>query len=261
MPVTTRSCPRSSSRSGPETITEISYPRILRCGDSAIGIEFSDTVSEAANLKVLSLDASLADAPIDGILETIPTYRSLTVFYDPKIVRGAALGEQLLQRAARDAAAPDTGRPLEFPVFYGGEHQADLDEIAQLKNIAEADVIALHSSAEYRVYMIGFAPGFAYLGGLPEILHTPRLAVPRQRIEAGGIGIGGRQSSINSVPGPSGWRFIGRTPFKLFDPARTEAFLLRAGDRITFRSIDMEEARDLDAQVAAGTARLRELVR
>ena len=248
-------------RSGPTSAPEISYPRILRCGDRAVAIEFSDTVSEAANLKVLSLDASLAAEPIDGILETIPTYRSLTVIYDPRIVRGASLGQELMQRATHDTAAPETGRLLEFPVLYGGDHQADLDELAALKNITAADVIALHSSTEYRVYMIGFAPGFAYLGGLPEILHTPRLAVPRQRIEAGAIGIGGRQSSINSLPGPSGWRFLGRTPFRLFDPARTKPFLLKAGDRITFRSIDPDEARDLDAQVAAGTVEPREITR
>jgi KipI family sensor histidine kinase inhibitor len=100
--------------------------------------------------------------------------------------------------------------------------------------------------------MIGFAPGFAYLGGLPEILHTPRLANPRQRIEASAIGIGGKQASINSVPGPSGWRFIGRTPLKLFDPARKDPFLLRAGDRVRFRPIEAAEAAELDAAVAAG---------
>lgn len=248
-------------RSGPKSAPEITYPRILRCGDRAVAIEFSDTVSETANLEVLSLDASLSSEPINGILETIPTYRSLTLIYDPKIVRGAFLGEELMQRATHEAAAPETGRLLEFPVLYGGDHQADLDELAALKEMTAADVIALHASAEYRVYMIGFAPGFAYLGGLPEILHTPRLAVPRQRIEAGAIGIGGRQSSINSVPGPSGWRFLGRTPFRLFDPARTEPFLLKAGDRITFRSIGIDEARDLDAQVAAGTAEPKEIAR
>lgn len=248
-------------RPGPKSGTEISYPRILRCGDRAISIEFSETVSEAANLKVLSLDVSLASAPIEGILETIPTYRSLTVIYDPKIVRGSALGKELMQRATHDTAAPEIGRLLEFPVLYGGEHQADLDQLADMKNMTAADVIALHSSVEYRVYMIGFAPGFAYLGGLPEILHTPRLAVPRQRIEAGAIGIGGRQSSINSVPGPSGWRFLGRTPFRLFDAARPEPFLLKAGDRITFRSIEIDEARELDAQVAAGKAKLKEIAR
>lgn len=248
-------------QSGPGPAPESSYPRILRCGDRAVAIEFSDTVSEAANLKVLSLDASLASEPINGILETIPTYRSLTLIYDPKIVRGASLGEELMQRATHETAAPEIGRLLEFPVLYGGDHQTDLDELAAMKSMSAADLIALHASAEYRVYMIGFAPGFAYLGGLPEILHTPRLAVPRQRIEAGAIGIGGRQSSINSVPGPSGWRFLGRTPFKLFDPARTEPFLLKAGDRITFRSIGIDEARDLDAQVAAGTAEPKEIAR
>jgi KipI family sensor histidine kinase inhibitor len=243
----------------PQPGKEISYPRILRCGDRAIGIEFSDAISETANLEVLSLDASLTAEPIDGVLETIPTYRSLTVIYDPRKVRGAPLGEVLMQRATRGGAVEHTGRLLEFPVFYGGEHQADLDELAEMKNMSVADVIAMHASAEYRVYMIGFAPGFAYLGGLPEILHTPRLAVPRQRIEAGAIGIGGRQSSINSVPGPSGWRFLGRTPFRLFDAARREPFLVKAGDRIRFRGIEADEARELDAKVANGTAALTEI--
>jgi KipI family sensor histidine kinase inhibitor len=174
-------------------------------------------------------------------------------------VHGAKLGEQLLQRSAQGGIGQSVGRLLEFPVFYGGEHQADLEELARLKDMSTTDVIALHSSVEYRVYMIGFAPGFAYLGGLPEILHTPRLAVPRQRIEAGAIGIGGRQSSINSVPGPSGWRFLGRTPFKLFDPTRPEPFLVKAGDRILFRSIDADEAQELDGQVSAGTAKLKEI--
>jgi KipI family sensor histidine kinase inhibitor len=243
----------------PQPGKEISYPRILRCGDRAIGIEFSDAISETANLEVLALDASLTTEPIDGILETIPTYRSLTVIYDPLKVRGAALGEDLMQRATRGGTIERTGRLLEFPVFYGGEHQADLDELAEMKTMSVADVIAMHASAEYRVYMIGFAPGFAYLGGLPEILHTPRLAVPRQRIEAGAIGIGGRQSSINSVPGPSGWRFLGRTPFRLFDAARPEPFLVKAGDRIRFRGIEADEARELDAKVANGTAAVTEI--
>ncbi len=100
--------------------------------------------------------------------------------------------------------------------------------------------------------MIGFQPGFAYLGGLPDALHMPRLAVPRQRVEAGAIGIGGQQASINSVPGPSGWRYIGRTPLRLFDPARPDPFLLKAGDQVRFRAIDAEEAATLDQAVARG---------
>jgi KipI family sensor histidine kinase inhibitor len=249
-------------RLGPRSGTEISYPRFLRCGDRAIGIEFSDTVSESANLKVLSLDASLAAHKVDGIVETIPTYRSLTVIYDPRKIRGAALSKELMRRAMQDGdTIADDGRLLEIPVFYGGEHQPDLNELAAMKTMSVEDVVSVHASAEYRVYMIGFAPGFAYLGGLPDVLHTPRLAVPRQRIEAGAIGIGGRQSSINSVPGPSGWRYLGRTPFRLFDPGRTDPFLLKAGDRIRFRSITGDEAKGLDSQVAEGTSTLKEIAR
>ena len=121
-----------------------------------------------------------------------------------------------------------------------------------MKGLSPQEVIALHSGAEYRIYMIGFAPGFAYLGGLPEILHTPRLPKPRQNIPAGAIGIGGQQGNINSVAGPSGWRFIGWTPVRSFDPARPEPFLFRAGDRIRFRPIDAEESRDLLARAANG---------
>jgi KipI family sensor histidine kinase inhibitor len=114
------------------------------------------------------------------------------------------------------------------------------------------EVISLHSGAEYRVYMIGFAPGFAYLGGLPEVLHTPRLTTPRQHIVAGSIGIGGKQASINSLDGPSGWRFIGRTPLRLFDPQREEPALFRAGDTVRFKAIDAAEFERLEARVAAG---------
>jgi KipI family sensor histidine kinase inhibitor len=146
-----------------------------------------------------------------------------------------------------------SARRIVVPIVYGGPVGMDLDELADMKEMSADALVALHASVEYRVYMIGFAPGFAYLGGLPELLHTPRLAVPRQRIEASAIGIGGKQASINSVPGPSGWRFIGRTPLKLFDPTRKEPFLLRAGDRVRFRPVLAEEASALDAASADGT--------
>jgi KipI family sensor histidine kinase inhibitor len=231
---------------------EISYPRIIRSGDRAVSIEFSDQISETANLQVLALNAFITADPLSGVLEAVPTYRSLTLIYDPYVIRGSVIAEELMRRAASGETAQLSGRLYEFPVLYGGEHQADLDELAAMKTMPVSEVIRLHIEAEYRVYMIGFAPGFAYLGGLPEILHTPRLAVPRQRVEAGAIGIGGKQSSINSVPGPSGWRFLGRTPFKLFDPARRDPFALKAGDRIRFRQIDADEAADLDERVSRG---------
>jgi KipI family sensor histidine kinase inhibitor len=228
------------------------FPRIAECGDSALVVELSDQIEEATNMRVVALADNLAGRPIGGIVETVPTYRSLLVVYDPVLVRGRRLAELLRERLTEAAPAGFSARRLVVPVVYGGPVGMNLDELADMKQMSAAALIALHASAQYRVYMIGFAPGFAYLGGLPDILHTPRLAVPRQRIEAGAIGIGGKQASINSVPGPSGWRFIGRTPLKLFDPARKEPFLLRAGDQVCFRPVQADEAAELDAASAAG---------
>ncbi|MDP9837084.1 KipI family sensor histidine kinase inhibitor [Neorhizobium huautlense] len=238
---------------------DINYPRIIRAGDRAVTVEFSSTIDEVSNRQVLALDTCLSTNPPAGMLETVPTYRSLTVIYDPQVVRGAAMATELGHRAALQASSDTGGRLFEFPILYGGEHAADLDDLARMKDLSVEDIIRLHLEAEYRVYMIGFSPGFAYLGGLPEILHTPRLAVPRQRIEAGAIGIGGQQSSISSLPGPSGWRFIGRTPAKLFDVRRDLPFLLKAGDRIRFRRISEDEANDLDRRVARGDIIVREI--
>jgi KipI family sensor histidine kinase inhibitor len=229
------------------------FPVIAACGDSALVIELSDQIDEETNRRVVALADSLAAKAIDGIVETVPTYRSLLVVYDPALVRGQQLAPLLLERLADISSANVAQRRIVVPVVYGGPVGMDLDELAEMKQMSSDALIALHSAAEYRVYMIGFAPGFAYLGGLPEVLHTPRLAVPRQRIEASAIGIGGKQASINSVPGPSGWRFIGRTPLKLFDPAREDAFLLRAGDRVRFRPVEADEAAALDAASSQGT--------
>lgn len=228
------------------------YPRIVASGDCAVVIELSDQISEETNMRVVALAADLEQNRISGIVEIVPTYRSLLVCYDPLIVRGRALSALLLGRLSTIRVDGRRGRRLVVPVLYGGDVGMDLEEMAEMKGMAAAEIIAMHGSADYRVYMIGFAPGFAYLGGLPEKLYTPRLAVPRQRIEASAIGIGGKQASINSVAGPSGWRFIGRTPIRMFDPARSEAFLLKAGDHVRFRAIEKDEAGALDAAVAAG---------
>ncbi|UHS63096.1 5-oxoprolinase subunit PxpB [Agrobacterium vaccinii] len=228
------------------------YPRIAASGDRAIVIELSDEISEETNMRIVALARDLRQNAIAGIVETVPTYRSLLVSYDPLIVRGRNLSVRLIERLSAIRIDGTRGRRLVVPVVYGGDPGMDLEYLAEMKAISVADVIAMHVSGDYRVYMIGFAPGFAYLGGLPEKLHTPRLPVPRQRIEASAIGIGGKQASINSVHGPSGWRFIGRTPIRMFDPTRSDAFLLRAGDHVRFRQIEHDEAAELDAAVAAG---------
>lgn len=230
----------------------VTYPRIVACGDSALSIELSDEIDEDVNARVIALAADLAERPIDAVVETVPTYRSLLVLYDPSIQRAQALRLELEARLRAAMPGRRAARRFVVPVVYGGEAGLDLAELADMKGLSADELVAIHAAGEYRVYMIGFAPGFAYLGGLPEILHTPRLATPRQRIEAGAIGIGGRQASINSVSGPSGWRFIGRTPLRLFDPSRSEPFLLRAGDQVRFRPIEPAEAAALDAASAAG---------
>ncbi|WP_319410840.1 5-oxoprolinase subunit PxpB [uncultured Cohaesibacter sp.] len=240
---------KGSSRSGPR---EPISARFLHCGDSAIAVELASEIDEKANQRVIMLAEDLAKRPIMGIEEVVPTYRSLLVLYDPEIIRGQGLIEAVTERLEALVDSAKATRSFTIPVLYGHEAGLDLEEMAQMKGLTPQDVISIHSSAEYRVYMIGFAPGFAYLGGVPEILHTPRLKVPRQHIEAGSIGIGGKQGNINSVSSPSGWRFLGRTPLKLFDANRSEPFLLQAGDRVSFRPIEPDEAQALDAAVARG---------
>ncbi|WP_321338817.1 5-oxoprolinase subunit PxpB [uncultured Cohaesibacter sp.] len=226
--------------------------RFLPCGDSAIAVELASEIDEKANQRVIVLAEDLSRRPIEGIEEVIPTYRSLLVLYDPGIIRGLKLIEVLQERLNGLVVTAVQTRHFSIPVLYGHEAGLDLEAMAEMKGITPEEIISLHSSAEYRVYMIGFAPGFAYLGGVPELLHTPRLKEPRQHIQAGSIGIGGKQGNINSVACPSGWRFLGRTPLKLFDPMRTEPFLLQAGDTVRFRPIEREEALELDAAVARG---------
>lgn len=230
------------------------FPRILACGDSALSVELADVIDQTVSARIIALAENLAAIPVEGVEELVPTYRSLMVIYDPSVIRGQALCRELHRRLTTLTVNATPGRRFNVPVVYGGTVGLDLQEMAEMKGLTTAALIELHASAEYRVYMIGFAPGFAYLGGLPEQLHTPRLATPRQRIEASAIGIGGKQASINSVPGPSGWRFIGRTPLRLFDPDRPEPFLLRAGDQVRFQPVSEDEAAELDRVVASGQA-------
>ncbi|KAA5607575.1 5-oxoprolinase subunit PxpB [Roseospira marina] len=228
-------------------------PRILPAGDQALTVEFADRIDDAINQRVIALADSLEQSPIPGLLECVPTYRSLLVLYDPEVTRGRDLSAALLERARAQTRATTIHRLWRVPMVFGGAAGLDLETLAADKGLSVANLIAAFTAPEYRVHMIGFAPGFAYLGGLPEALHTPRLPKPRQRVEAGAIGIGGQQANINSVPGPSGWRFLGRTPLRLFDPERAEPFLMRAGDRVRFEPIDIATAERLDAAVAAGT--------
>ncbi len=229
--------------------------RIKPAGDQAVTIEFGDSIDEAVSARVIALERSLKDNPLAGITETVPTYRSLLVFYDPEILGGRDLTRHLEARAdAATTAGAARARHFTVPVCYQGADALDLDAVAAERGMDPDAVIALHTGATFRVFMIGFAPGFAYLGGLPQALETPRLAEPRQHVPAGAVGIGGKQAAINSLPGPSGWRYIGRTPLRLFDPERNDPAFFRAGDIIRFAAISPEDMADLDRRAALGEA-------
>jgi len=211
------------------------YPRILPVGEAAFTVEFGDAVDETLNRQVHALDAALRARPMPGIVETVPTYRSLLVMYDPRVSAADAMRAALMEalNALSTADAPE-GRLVEIPVRYGGEWGPDLEDVATHCGLSATGVIELHGQPVYTVAMLGFAPGFAYLLGLPEALATPRLATPRLRVPPGSVGIAGAQTGVYALATPGGWRIIGRTDLALFDPGRETPFVLHAGDRVRF---------------------------
>lgn len=210
-------------------------PRLLPAGDSAIVAEFGDGIDLQVSARVRFLHRALGDVPPPGIVETVPTYRSLMVHYDPAVLSREAVERLIAEAASRP---PDTVREavrtVEIPVLYGGLAGPDLADVAALAGLREQEVVDLHASGEYVVFMLGFMPGFAYLGGLSPRIATPRLATPRTLVPAGSVGIAGAQTGVYPTESPGGWRLIGRTPVALFDTGASPPALLRAGDRVRF---------------------------
>jgi KipI family sensor histidine kinase inhibitor len=215
------------------------YPRFRHAADHAVIVEFGESIDLATNLMVAALDRNLEHGPISGVLETVPTYRSLCVCYDPLLIRSAALIEELRCRIPDVSGASGPGG-------------RDLEDVARLNGLTTEEVVTLHSQAHYRVYMIGFMPGYAYLGGLPKALHTSRLSRPRPSEPRGSVAIGGTQTSIFSVQSPCGWRVVGHTPLRLFDPARNPAILIHTGDEIRFEPVSASRAEQLEKISEAG---------
>ena len=227
-------------------------PRIRPLGEAALSVEFGDRIDEAINARVHALDAALAADPLPGQAETVPSYRALLVVFDPERADLAAARARLADMAAHPPAKAGAGRHWRVPVLYGGEAGPDLDAIAAHAGLAPDAYAARHAGGRYRVHMIGFQPGFCYLGGLDPALAMPRRAEPRLTIPARSVSIGGVQTAIGTVAGPSGWHVIGRTPVRPFDPARAPAFLFAPGDAISFRPVGAEEWAALEAEAAAG---------
>lgn len=230
-------------------------PRILPAGESALVVEFGDAVDEGINGAVTALDAAIGAAGLPGIVETVPSYRSLLVYYDPVRYGFAGLARRLMRLAKRGVGSVAGPRRIfVVPVRYGGEWGPDLEDVARHTGLDPEAVISRHSAVDYRIYMLGFLPGFAYLGGLDPSLETPRLETPRQRIRAGSVGIAGAQTGIYPLESPGGWRLIGTTPLRLYDPRRSEPIPYRPGDYIRFRPVGDEDFEELRRRADAGEA-------
>jgi len=230
-------------------------PRLLPAGDAAVSVELADDISREASARVLALERWLLDARIDGLLDTVPSYRALLVYYDPLVLPWAALEARLRALTGRlDAATAPPGRRVVLPCAYGGEYGPDLEEVARRLALTPEEVVALHAGADHYVYFVGFTPGLPYMAGQPARLTIPRLDRPRTKTPAGSVAIGGVQSSIYSVESPGGFWVLGRTPIRLYDPDRADPILLRAGDHVRFRTITPAEFTAIAEAVAAGTA-------
>lgn len=222
-------------------VNQFDRPRIRPCGETALSIELGQGIDPEVNDRVHALFKAFRALKLPGVLGLTPTYRSLLIRYDPwehSFEHLSLLVDRCLEGAV--PAALDETQPVVIPVCYGGSFGPDLEPVAAIRELTLEQAVAIHYAPIYQVCMIGFTPGFPYLGGLDERLWTPRLDTPRRSVPAGSVGIADRQTGIYPMESPGGWRLIGRTPLRLFDASRTEPFLLHPGDRVRFEPISRE---------------------
>jgi KipI family sensor histidine kinase inhibitor len=223
---------------------------IKAAGERAIVVAFDERIDRATNAKIHDLSRAISQAQWAGIVGTVPSYRSLLVYYDPVELDYNEIERRIRKLGGTAARQARRARRWTIPVCYGGSCAADLRALAEVLESTTDDVIGLHCSVEYMVYMVGFSPGFCYLGELPKALHVPRKPVPVPNVPANGIQIGGEQTAISSMTMPSGWYVVGRTPLQMFATARPDPFLLESGDLVRFAPIAMPELERLTDAVA-----------
>jgi inhibitor of KinA len=224
--------------------------KILPLSDMALIIDFGNVIDEAINKLVHAVFYELQKDPISGMIEAVPAYSSLTIYYDVLLIRKESGSHQtafewisgkVKEYLSRERIEPeDNGTFIRIPVCYDKEYGTDLDFIALLNQITIDEIIHLHTAAIYRVYMLGFLPGFAYMGLVDEKIAAPRKQFPAP-VEAGSIGIAGRQTGIYPLRSPGGWQIIGRTPLNLFDKEKENPTLFKSGDTVQFYSITKDE--------------------
>jgi inhibitor of KinA len=219
----------------------------LTAGDHGLLVEFGNSIDEKINARVHLLAQLLHEKAWPAIRETVPTYRSLLLLFDPLLLSRKQLQTNIAALIAEnkqlfaEAVMPGSAREVRIPVCYGGDFGPDLSTVAHHNNISADTVIQIHAAGRYKVYMLGFLPGFPYLGGLDERIACPRLSTPRTVVPAGSVGIAGNQTGVYPVDSPGGWQLIGKTPLALFDAQKENAFLLKPGDSIVFYPISQDE--------------------
>jgi inhibitor of KinA len=229
----------------------VDVPHIQPMGDSAFVIRFGESISPEVHERILGALHSLDSCRGRWVVDLVPGYASVMVIYDPLQAGPEDVRRWITEALPRTHSQPPSHRVIEVPVWYHPSVGPDLEPLAHEKGLTVETLISLHTQPEYLVYMLGFRPGFPFLGGLEPRLFSPRLPTPRAVVPAGSVGIGGQQTGIYPVKSPGGWRLLGRTPLKLFSPEAEPAFALSVGDRVRFVSVNEDRFRELGGEVTS----------
>jgi KipI family sensor histidine kinase inhibitor len=235
-------------------ITEGGSMKFLVAGDSAMIIELGNEISPIINSKIKKITEYLDSLKNNFIRDVLPTYRSIMIYFNPLKISFDEIKKLIEENCDVDYESLDTVKKeiIEIPVMYGGNYGPDIDNVARYNKLSIDEVIKIHTSVEYLIYMLGFTPGFPYLGGMPKRIATPRLDEPRINIPKGSIGIAGEQTGIYPIESPGGWQLLGRTPLELYNSNKKNPFLLNAGEYIKFVSITEKEYLNIEKSVKAG---------
>lgn len=238
------------------TLEETIRPRLMPSGDTALVIEFGDTIDRAINARVIALADRIWNAKIAGVVEMVPTFRSLMVHYDPDVILYGELAAQIQAMLTGLEAVEHANRLWTLPTCFGGEYGPDLDEVAQRTGLSPAQVIATLTAETYQVYCIGFLPGWPYMGDVPDKLSLPRRENPRTKVPMGAVCIAQKMTGVYPLESPGGWHLLGRTPVRMFDKRRRHSVLLSPGDEVRYAPISQAEFVELDAKAEAGLLEL-----